>query len=118
MSDNLLEKKMTLGKYITQKRKSKNLSQRQLAKEIGISHSTISRIEKDYGLCPDNATLRALAERLEVDYNYLLVLNGSIDDEPEIRIIQRIVKKMNASEKQKMLNILKASFEEFFNEDM
>ncbi|GAA0180845.1 hypothetical protein SH2C18_34700 [Clostridium sediminicola] len=118
MSDNLLEKKITLGKYITQKRKSKNLSQRQLSKEIGISHSTISRIEKDCAISPDNATLKALSERLEVDYNYLLALNGSIDDEPEIRIIQRIVKKMNASEKQKMLNILKASFEELFNEDM
>ncbi|GAA0179066.1 helix-turn-helix transcriptional regulator [Clostridium sediminicola] len=118
MSDNLLEKKITLGQYITQKRKSKGLSQRQLAKEISISHSTISRIEKDDGISPDNSTLRALAKRLEVDYNYLLALNKSIDDEPEIRIIQRAAKKMNASEKEKMLNILKLSFEELFKEDI
>ncbi len=52
-------------------------------------------IEKDDGISPDNATLRALAERLELDYNYLLVLNGAIDDEPEVRAIQRAAKKMS-----------------------
>jgi transcriptional regulator with XRE-family HTH domain len=108
---------MTLGKYIAKKRKAKNLSQRELAKDIKISHSTISRIEKDDGISPDNSTLRALAKRLDLDYNYLLALNKSIDDEPEIRVIQRAAKKMNAAQKKKMLNILKASFDDLFDED-
>lgn len=103
--------------YIAIKRKAKDLSQRELANDTGISHSTISRIEKDDGISPDNATLRALAERLELDYNYLLVLNGAIDDEPEVRAIQRAAKKMSDAQKKTMLNILKAAFEDLFEED-
>jgi transcriptional regulator with XRE-family HTH domain len=117
MSDNSTKKEMTLGKYIAQKRQAKNLSQRELAKDIQISHSTISRIEKDDGISPDNATLKALAKRLDLDYNYLLALNKAIDDEPEIRVIQRAAKKMDDTQKKKMLNILKASFDDLFEED-
>lgn len=117
MSDNSSNPEMTLGTYIAQKRKAKNLSQRELAKDIKISHSTISRIEKDDGISPDNATLKALAQRLNLDYNYLLALNKSIDDEPEIRVIQRAAKKMDDAQKQRMLNILKASFDDLFRED-
>ena len=65
----------TLGKYISEKRNAEGLSQRELAKDIHISHSTISRIEKDDGISPDNATLKAISERLGLDYNYLLALN-------------------------------------------
>ncbi|WP_461206105.1 helix-turn-helix domain-containing protein [Clostridium sp. DL1XJH146] len=108
---------MTLGKYIAQKRKDENLSQRELAKDIKISHSTISRIEKDDGISPDNATLKALATRLDLDYNYLLALNKSIDDEPEIRIIQRAAKKMKEEDKKRMLDILKLTFDDLFKED-
>jgi transcriptional regulator with XRE-family HTH domain len=110
--------KMTLGKYITEKRlQCDNLSQRQLAQDIKISHSTISRIEKDDGITPDNSTLKAIANRLSLDYNYLLALNKSIDDEPEIRVIQRAAKKMNHEQKKKMLTILKSSFDDLFEED-
>lgn len=108
---------ITLGKYIAEKREAANLSQRELAKDIRISHSTISRIEKDDGISPDNATLRAIAKRLNLDYNYLLALNKAIDNEPEIRIIQRAAKKMTEKDKQKMLNILQASFDDLFREE-
>lgn len=112
--------KMTLGKYIEQARiKEGGLSQRKLAQEIKISHSTISRIENDDNIKPDNATLKALAIRLNLDYNYLLALNEAIDDEPEIRIIQRAAKKMDTKDKEKMLNILKVHFDDLFeDEDM
>lgn len=109
--------KITLGRYIAKKRQAKNLSQRELATDTGISHSTISRIEKDDGISPDNATLRAMAKRLDLDYNYLLALNGAIDDEPEIRAIQRAAKKMTDAQKKKMLSILKAAFDDLFEED-
>lgn len=108
---------ITLGKYIAKKRELEKLSQRELAKDIQISHSTISRIEKDDGISPDNATLKAISKRLKLDYNYLLVLNKAIDDEPEIRIIQRAAKKMTAEEKNEMLNMLKGSFDELFDEE-
>lgn len=113
----MTEKDITLGKYIAAKRLENNLSQRQLAMDTSISHSTISRIEKDDGISPDNATLKAIASRLNLDYNYLLALNKSIDNEPEIRIIQRAAKRMSEADKKKMLNILKVSFDDLFNED-
>ena len=113
MTDN----KMTLGKYISQKRTDLGLSQRQLGLDTRISHSTVSRIEKDDGISPDNATLKAIANRLKLDYNYLLTLNKSIDDEPEIRVIQRAAKNMDEDQKKRMLKILKASFDDLFNED-
>lgn len=108
---------MTLGKYIATKRQDKGLSQRELAKDTKVSHSTISRLEKDDGISPDNATLKAIATRLDLDYNYLLALNKAIDDEPEIRIIQRAAKKMTADDKERMIKILKLSFQDLFEED-
>jgi len=117
MSTNSIKREMTLGKYIAIKRQEKGLSQRELAKDTKVSHSTISRIEKDDGISPDNATLKALATRLGLDYNYLLALNNSIDDEPEIRVIQRAAKKMTDEEKDRMLQILKLSFKDLFEED-
>lgn len=107
----------TLGKYIEEKRKLKDLSQRELSRAINISHSTISRIERDDGISPDNATLKAIADKLNLDYNYLLALNKAIDDEPEIRVIQRAAKKMTDKDKAKMLDILKDSFDDLFNEE-
>lgn len=107
----------TLGKYIEEKRNLHGLSQRELAKDISISHSTISRIEKDDGISPDNATLKAIAKRLDLDYNYLLALNKAIDNEPEIRVIQRAAKKMSEEDKLKMLEILKESFDDLFDEE-
>ena len=117
MSNNSSNNEMTLGKYIATKRHEKGLSQRELAKDTKVSHSTISRIEKDDGISPDNATLKALASRLGLDYNYLLALNESIDDEPEIRIIQRAAKKMDTAQKEKMLKVLNASFDDLFKEE-
>ena len=107
----------SLGKYIEEKRNFHGLSQRELAKEINISHSTISRIEKDDGISPDNATLKAIGNRLGLDYNYLLALNKAIDDEPEIRVIQRAAKNMSEKQKLKMLDILKDSFDDLFDEE-
>jgi len=108
---------ISLGKYIEQKRIEAGLSQRELSFGIKISHSTISRIEKDDGIVPDNKTLKALANKLKLDYNYLLALNKSIDNEPEIRIIQRAAKKMSPSDKKKMIDVLKSSFNDLFNDD-
>ena len=113
----MTDPKMTLGKYLAQKRIEQDLSQRQLGMDTTVSHSTISRIEKDDGIAPDNATLKAIANRLNLDYNYLMALNKSIDDEPEIRVIQRAAKNMSEEQKKKMLNILKASFDDLFNKD-
>lgn len=105
----------TLGSFISHRRQSLEISQRELAKKVKVSNSTISRIENDDNITPDNDTLRRIAEVLRCDYNYLLALNKQIDDQPEIRMIQRAAKNMSPERLQDMMTILRASFKEEFN---
>ena len=60
--------------------------------------------------------MRQIADVLSLDYNYLLTLNGSIDDEPELRIISRASKKMSAEDKKRMLETLRKMFDEAFTD--
>lgn len=104
----------SLGEVISSRRKELNYSQREMARAVKISNSTVSRIENDDDITPDNATLRAIAEFLKLDYNYLLALNKQIENEPEIRIIQRAAKQMDSDQKEEMVNLLKEHFEKAF----
>lgn len=104
----------TLGSVIAKHRLAKEMSQRELAQAVKVSNSTIARIERGDSIVPGNETLRAIAHTLDIDYNYLLALCNQIDDEPEIRMIQRAAQNMSQSDKEKMLQILKLSFEDAF----
>ncbi len=106
----------TLGSFISHRRKELNISQRELAKKVKISNSTISRIENDDNITPDNETLKRIAGVLRCDYNYLLALNKQIDDQPEIRMIQRAAKKMSPDRLKDMMTVLQASFREEFSQ--
>lgn len=106
----------TLGKVISTRRNELGMSQRELAKKVKISNSTVSRIESDDKITPDNNTLKLISEVLQLDYNYLLALNKQIDDEPEIRIIQRAARNMNQEKKEEMLKVLIKHFEEEFGD--
>lgn len=103
-----------MSDFLYARRKEMGISQRDLARAIGLSNSTVSRIESDtYGV-PDNDTLRRIAEFLRCDYYYLLALNGQIDDQPEIRMIQRAAKKMSPEQVEHMMAVLKATFPKEF----
>lgn len=104
----------TLGQVISTRRQELERTQREMARAVGISNSTVSRIESDDGITPDNNTLRKIAEYLQLDYNYLLALNKQIDDEPEIRMIQRAAKNMSVDQKESMMTILQAAFGDAF----
>ena len=84
----------TLGTIIARRRLDKEMSQRDLALAVKVSNSTIARIERGESIVPSNDTLRAIAQTLDLDYNYLLALCNQIDDEPEIRMIQRAAHNM------------------------
>ena len=103
-----------LGEVIAQKRNQKGLSQRQLAAAVNVSNSTIARIERNEITQPGFDVLRALAQKLDIEYYYLLAITHQIDDEPEIRIIQRAALNMSQEDKQRMLKILQLSFPEAF----
>jgi len=103
-----------LGAVIAAKRKMMGLSQRQLAEQIGLNNATISKLEKDPSLDPDIRTIQLLAEALHLDYNYLLSLNETIQDDPELRIIARAKNNMSPEERQRMMEMLRTTFDVAF----
>lgn len=105
----------TLGSVVAARRQQMDLTQRELARKVGISNSTVSRIESDDGITPDTKTIKALAEVLGVDYYYLLALSGQIEDQPEIRVIQRAARNMDKEQKENMMTVLKAAFSVAFD---
>ena len=90
------------------------LSQRQLAEQVGLNNATISKLEKDPSLEPDIRTLQKLAEALGLDYNYLLTLNETIPDDPNLRIIARAKSNMSPEEQEKMMSMLRTTFDVAF----
>ena len=60
-----------IGQFIAESRKNRNLTQKQLAEEIGVTDKTISKWETGNRL-PDAALLIDLCSVLQVDVNELL----------------------------------------------
>ena len=60
-----------IGKFIAESRKSRNLTQRQLAEELSISDKTISKWECGKGL-PEASLMLPLCEALDITVNDLL----------------------------------------------
>ena len=106
--------KKTLGRFIAEKRNSLSLGVREFARLVKVDHTTILRIEEKN--VADPTILRRIADVLNIDYNELLALNGTIDDQPEIREIARAAKKMDSAKKEEMLNLLKKHFSEEFTD--
>lgn len=63
------EVKWNLIEKIKEVRKEKNISQDELAKRVGVSHSTISKIESRYQVGLD--TLILIYEALDLDFDLL-----------------------------------------------
>ncbi len=62
--------KMSLGQYISARRKHMRLTQEELADKVGVSKSAIAKWETDGGL-PDRDNLRRLAEVMNVSVDEL-----------------------------------------------
>jgi transcriptional regulator with XRE-family HTH domain len=60
-----------LGEYVKRKRQEEKLSLRQVATNINVSASTLSRIENGIGV-PDSATLARLASWLGIPLERLM----------------------------------------------
>jgi transcriptional regulator with XRE-family HTH domain len=103
-----------LGAVVAAKRRMMGLSQRQLAESIGLNNATISKLEKDPSLEPDIRTIRLLAEALHLDYAYLLSLNETIEDDKDLRIIARAKENMTPEEQERMMNMLRTTFDVAF----
>ena len=64
-----------IGKYIEKKRKSKGLTQKELAKRLGLSNTAISKWECGCNL-PDVSMLEPLSKELGVDVSKLVALQS------------------------------------------
>jgi transcriptional regulator with XRE-family HTH domain len=104
------ESELTLGKVIQEKREKLDMTQRELARAVHLNHATISRIENNPDIVADPSTLKAIAQALHIDYNYLLSLNKTIDDDKDIRIIARASKSMSEDDRERMMEILRNNF--------
>ena len=83
---------MTFGERIRELRKSKNLSQRDLATKVGVNFTYISKIENeklDFGDYPSEDLIRKLAKALRADADELLILAEKIPEAIKKRVIQR-----------------------------
>jgi transcriptional regulator with XRE-family HTH domain len=104
------ESDLTLGAVIQAKREKMGMTQRELARAVNINHATISRIENNPDIVADPSTLKAIAQALLIDYNYLLSLNKTIEDNKDIRIIARASKSMSEQDRERMMEILRKNF--------
>ena len=96
---------LATGKFISQKRKQKNLTQEQLAEKLGVSNKTVSKWET--GKCmPDYSVVKTLCDELEI--TVAEVMDGEKSEEKSVRTydeeqIMDLLKKTQDLEKQKEL---------------
>lgn len=61
----------TMGRRIAAARKARNLTQQQLADQLGVTNKAVSKWETDEG-CPDLKTIPALCKALDLTADQLL----------------------------------------------
>ena len=82
----------TIGQRIREIRKSRNLTQRELADRVGINFTYLSRVENDRlddEQTPREETLQRIAKALNADPDELLLLARRIPDSYRDRILSR-----------------------------
>ena len=68
----------TFGSRIQRLRREAKLTQRQLASELGIDFTYLSKLENDRGEAPGEATVRKIARLLHTDEEELLARAGKV----------------------------------------
>jgi transcriptional regulator with XRE-family HTH domain len=79
------------GDRVRELRKAKNLGQRALANEIGVSHTYVSKIENeklDFGDYPSEELIRKIAKALDADEYELLLLAEKIPEQIRKRVME------------------------------
>lgn len=107
---------MDLRDRIKELANKRGLSIPNLEVALGFGNGTIVRWNKS---TPTADKLSKVADYLNVSVDYLLGRenNDSINMDLDIRRIQRVRNSMPEKDREKMMNILKASFEDYFGDD-
>ena len=83
---------MRFGERLRELRQAKNLSQRDLAEQVGVNFTYISKIENeklDFAQFPGEELIRKLAKALEADEDELLILAQKIPEQIKRRVMER-----------------------------
>ncbi|MDO4794170.1 MAG: helix-turn-helix transcriptional regulator [Filifactor alocis] len=113
----------TIGSRIQFLREKLDITQRELANKIDISFSVMHRIETGERPARDEEIIK-IAEALEVTTDFLLgktdkyFTEGNEEQyiDPDLRAIQRAREKMTPEQKDKMMKVLNAAFDDFFED--
>ena len=93
-----------IGKFIAEKRKEKNLTQRALAEKIGVTDKAISKWERGLS-CPDISLLLPLGDALGVNVTELLnggaieEINVELSDDILVSSVQNYIRDTNKKSK-------------------
>ena len=90
----------TFGKRLTDCRKAKNLSQKDLAKIFKTSHTTIGKYERDE-MVPSIEAAKKLANILDTTVGYLLGENNQVDLFKDPKMLERFQDILNLPVKEK-----------------
>lgn len=108
----------SLGDIVRNRRIELNMSQRELSTKVGISHSTLSRLENHPDAFADTRTLVALSQALGIDLTSMVAAKHGVTGEQEnISLIARARSKMPLEDQQRMMEMLRREFEEYFDEE-
>lgn len=83
---------MQFGNRIRELRNSKKLTQRELARRVGVSFTYISKVENEklhFGNFPSEKFIHKLADELEADEDELLLLADKVPEKIRKRIRER-----------------------------
>ena len=89
----------TFGKKLTECRKEKNLSQKELAKIFKTSHTTIGKYERDE-MTPSIDAAKKLANILDTTVGYLVGENEQADLFKDKKMLQRLQDILKLPEKE------------------
>jgi len=81
---------ISFGNFLREKRRTAQLSQRDLAKIIGVDFSYISKVENDRMPPPSADTTRAIAKALQIPSSEFLALIGKIPTDVEKTIATNV----------------------------
>ena len=88
-----------IGKFISELRKTKNMTQQQLGEKIGVSSKTISKWETGKGM-PDLSSLKPLSDCLEISINELLSGEKIEEEKYADKLEENIINTIEYSDKQ------------------
>ena len=119
---------MTIGKRIKELRTGMGINQVDFAKKIGVSKQTLYKYENDIITNIPSDKIELIAEKTNTTPAYIMGwmsdeeigeafhnnMNDSIAfEDSDLAIIQRERSKMSNKERTKLMNILKANFDEY-----